>query len=139
MSEYISPGVIITALILIFISVWMVVGKLWQNKIIDNLTRRDQLFRYLNALGLVLASRGSHKTNGLYFKAYMGFIVTVKLKTAEKLAEYNKDVIKNLEKLSPDEINTKTIELINCIRVDYKIDKGIEKIWISDLTKNVIK
>ncbi|GDY13320.1 hypothetical protein LBMAG53_21980 [Planctomycetota bacterium] len=133
MSEYITPGVIITLLILLAISSWLFIGRIWPHKIVDNIVRRDQLFRYLNALGVVLSAKGSNKTNSLYYKAYMGFLVTTKLKTADKLAEYNKNVIDKLAKLNPKEINEATLDLLNCIRKEYKIDKSIMKIWISDL------
>jgi hypothetical protein len=133
MNEYITPGVIITILILATISSWMLVGKLWDKKIIDNMVRRDQLFRYLNSLGLVLASNGGNKTNALYYKSYMGFLATVKVNIANKLAEYNKNTIDKLGQLTSDEVNAATVDLINCVRKEYKIDKGIIKIWISDL------
>jgi hypothetical protein len=135
MTEIITPGVIITLMILIAISIWLLTGKVWQNKVIDNSVKREQLFRYLNALGLVLASKGDSKTHALYYKAYIGFMATVKIKTSSVLANYNKEVVDRLKDINIDERNQKTLKLINCIREDYNIDKGLVNIWVADLTK----
>ena len=133
--EYITPGVIITILILGTISIWLLVGRLWPSKIIDNDIRRTQLFRYLDSLGLVLSSRGSNKTMVLYNKAHLTFLATVKKEAANILADYNEQIIKNLQSISPEQRNAATLKLLNCIRKEYRIDKQIMKMYVVDLTK----
>jgi hypothetical protein len=135
MNELITPGVIITILILLTMTAWLIVGRLWRNPIVDQMVSREKLFKYLDALGLVISSRGEPKTKTIYYKAYMEFLATVKFHTANELSDYNKLAIDKIDEIDADELNKHTLKLINCIRQEYKIDKRIEKLYIANLSK----
>ena len=136
MNEYISPGVIITILIIFAISIWLLIGRLWKSPIVDNNVRREKLFKYLDAIGLVLSSRGNDKTVSLYYKSYMEFLVTVKSETSMLTADFYEKIVNKIHTgISSDEINHSVLKLLNCIRKEYKIDKSIMKVYIADLSK----
>ena len=136
LTDYITPGVIITALILFTISIWLLVGKIWSNSIVDSLVVREKVFKYFSDLGLFLVSSGNNKTKTLYFKSYMALLLVMKPEIQNELEEYNRLVIENIETISRETINKSTIMLINSFRKAYKIDKQIAKIWIADIDKN---
>ena len=138
LTDYITPGVIITALILFTISIWLLVGKIWSNSIVDSLVVREKVFKYFSDLGLFLVSSGNNKAKTLYFKSYMALLLVMKPEIQNELEEYNRLVIENIETVSRETINKSTIMLINSFRKAYKIDKQITKIWIADIDKNQI-
>ena len=138
LTDYITPGVIITVLILFTISVWMLVSKLWKISIVDSLVVREKVFKYFSDLGLYLVSSRNNKTKALYFKSYMALLLVMKPEIQNEIEEYNRLVIENIDTVSREAINKSTIKLINSFRKAYKIDKQITKIWIADIDKNKI-
>jgi hypothetical protein len=134
-SEFITPGVIITTLILTVISIWMLIGKLWKNAIVDNFVTREKVFRYFSDLGLYLAANGDNKTKAIYFKSYLALLLVVKPQIQNELEQYNREIIEEIKNVSREKINSETLKLINAFRKAYKIERDITKLWIADLNK----
>ena len=138
-TDYITPGVIITVLILLTISIWLLIGRLWQRKVIDNAIVREKVFKFISDFSLYLVSNGNNKTKAVYFKSYMSLLLIMKPEIQDELERYNKEIIENIKSASREKINTSTIDLINAFRKAYKIEKEITKLWIADLKEKSVE
>jgi hypothetical protein len=130
-----TPGIIITIIIVTAITFWIIMARFFPEKIVDNITRRQKLFNYLDSIGLLISAKGQGKTRDIYQKAYQSFLLTMPATAVPFAEEFNKKFIESLGNLSKDEMNKQISDFYSALRKCYKIEKAPIKAYIAEIEK----